>query len=59
MYGYEHVRTAKGDLHMVELCTAAILVNPAAQPFMVETVFVHCMNDDPRAPLPRFVIWFW
>ena len=28
MYGYEHVRTAKGDLHMVELCTAAILANP-------------------------------
>ena len=38
VYGYEHVRTAKGDLHMVELCTAAILVNPAAQP-LVETVF--------------------
>ena len=38
MYGYEHVRTAKGDLHMVKLCTAAILVNPAAQP-LVETVF--------------------
>ena len=50
MYGYEHVRTAKGDLHMVELCTAAILANPAAQP-LVETVYNSTLHDDPRAPI--------
>ena len=42
MYGYEHVGTAKGDLHMVELCTAAILVNPAAQPLVELEIYIYC-----------------
>ena len=50
MYGYEHVRTAKGDLHMVELCTAAILANPAAHTTL-GGVRLCTLHDDPRAPI--------